>query len=219
MRGAEIGSGHQPALHSEPCHSLHPQRQCRIEPVLETQVKNSTGRGAQRQCAKRVDKQSRHQSGQPFNIVKFSAQHRATPLNSERACYKHLAHTLAAHQPVAQPAAPRRLRCASTAPRNWPLVIQPCSSIASPSGIRCRCVPALLVRASSSRNRAASTTAFTQVSEQHQPPSKTGAVRGRKSFSQPEEQPGLAQVVKIPVRAATGTGRAANDDSKSVANS
>ena len=56
-------------------------------------------------------------------------------------------------------------------------------------------------RPSISRRTAAATRAAVQAAEQFQPPSKTGAERLRHRCSQPEPQPGLAQVSKSVLRA------------------
>ncbi len=94
--------------------------------------------------------------------------------------------------------------CASSAWRNWAEVIQPCSSITSPSGIRWRWFSWALPRASSSRSTAASIRAAVQADEQFHPPSKTGAVRLLQRCSHPEPQMGLAQVSKMRRRELSG---------------
>ena len=108
MRGAEERSLNQPAFHPQPAHAFHPQRQHRIETVFESQVKNPGRRHTQGQCPEGVDKEPGNQRGQPLGVVKLHSQHRAAPLQAQRPGHQLLAHSLVAHQPLAQPAAAGR---------------------------------------------------------------------------------------------------------------
>ena len=76
--------------------------------VFKPQVKDLSRGHAQGQRAKGVDKEARHQSCQPLGVVRFDAQHRAAPLQAQRARHQLLAGVLSPHQPAAKLTRPRR---------------------------------------------------------------------------------------------------------------
>ncbi len=211
--GRKSDSCTSPLSTRSPRHPLHGQSQHRVQPVFKSQIEDPSRRHPQRQGAKGVHKQPGQKRGEAFGIVKLQS---AAPGSSIAgpAPWSPAARSLPADAPASGPAG--RLRppfCASSARRSWALVIQPCSSMTRPSGMRWRCPSSAFPRASISRRTAASTCAAVHAAEQLQPPSKTGAERLRQSFSHPEPQPRIGagrkdpEPLSSPVRALAGPAR------------
>ena len=109
VRGTELRSGHQPALHPQPGHALDGQGQHRVQPLFKTEIEQLSGSHTQRQCAKGVYEQPRNQRGKRLRIAILHRQHRTAPLQSKGPGHQLFADPLPAHQPVTQPAGARPL--------------------------------------------------------------------------------------------------------------
>ena len=187
--GRKTDSCTSPPSTCEPCHALQSQRQRRIKMVLESQIENPSLPPRAKAALQMRPRTAAARARSAPRGGETPSPAPGSPIAGPRPRVTMLLARAPARAPAICPACPRPQPFAPRrAARKSCCVIQPCSSMARPSGMRWRCPSRGLPRPSISRPSAAATRAAVQ------PRAAPASFEDRRFAAAPQPKPARAAV-------------------------